>query len=343
MNQHFEDLMRSNDPARGIAADPSQRAAVLAQTELAEVSELPARGSRWGRRLAVAASLIAVTGGLLATQLSGPTAQVASALTASDVLTKAATAAQDPEAKPGQYWVITANSTFLNSVAGEDEASAGSCLVKSGRTSYIPVDGKTPAWYSDAAETKVKQVSGKECALEDEATNWTTNLAANDVSGSWSNPTQAWIEKLPSSTEGLRKRLYADAKDAGSSPDDEAYVLITDMLRSGLAPAELRSRAFEILKTMDGTKIVDTATEVEGRTGVAIGRDQRNGDKLEIIIDSETGELLGERSRIDVNGQEVSSTTRYTPRAVVDELPDSVKDGARHFVCDKSTTSCKAS
>ncbi len=335
MPELFEDLMRTNDPARGIAVDPSQREAVLANAELDNVQQLPVRRSNWGRRLAVAAALVGVTGGLVWTQLSGPTAQVASALTASDVLTKAATAAQDPEAKPGQYWVITANSTFLNSVAGEDEAASGSCLVKSGRTSYIPVDGKTPAWYADAAETKVKQVSGDACSLEAKATNWTTNQTPNTFPGDWSNPNQAWVEKLPGSVDELRKKLYADTKGAGSGSDDEAYVVITDSLRSGMAPADLRSKMLEILKTIDGTKITDAKVEVEGRTGVAIGREQNTGDKVEIIIDSETGELLGERTHTKVGDDTVVSTSAYTPRKVVDAVPDSVKDGAVHYTCDE--------
>lgn len=328
MNELFEDLMRSNDPARDAQSDPARREAVLALAD--QPVELNHRRSRGLRRLAVAASLVVVTGAVVGAQLTAP-APVAAALTASDVLTKAAAQASDPEASGDQYWKVTSQSQNLMTSVGED-SKPSTCLLAMSRTTYLAVDGSRPSWFVDSPSKKVEQIEGSDCTPGGGET-WTTNQPPNASTGDWLNPTAEWVAKLPTDITELRAKLYADTKGQGNDPDDEAFVIITDLLRTGQAPASLRADLFEVLKTVDGTTITDSQVKVNDRSGVAIGRSTVDGSKAELIIDAATGELLGERTNLEVGGKQIETIAEYTPRSVVDAIPGSVKKAANHYRC----------
>ncbi len=343
----FEDFMRTNDLGDRVVPDPSRRDKILAKAYEDNVAEVePRRRAHWGRRIAIAAAVAAVTGGLALTMFTAAPTLMASA--SDKVLTKAAQNATDPPAKAGQYWKIT--TTGVSGVTADTRPVYSICLVKQSGTAYISVDGNKPNWYTNSKLTVVKQIQGTDCTLGEGEGSFTRNRTDNDDPGGWDNPKADWVAALPTTVDGLRDKIYKDSKGSGTGADNEAFEVIAEALKTGRAPAQLRSKLFEVLKTIPGTTVTDESVDINGRTGVAIGRMETNSStdpadepseeqKVEIVIDSNTGELIGERYPSTTPDGEASSTyTEFSPREVVDDIPADVKKNAIHEWCDDTGT-----
>lgn len=101
-------------------------------------------------------------------------------------------------------------------------------------------------------------------------------------------------------TDGAAAYAWVDAQYTGASAshDEDNFVRITDILRSGLVPAPQRAALLDALSRVPGVTATDGVANLDGVTGVAIGRFEpvREGQRQEIIIDPETGLLIGERT-----------------------------------------------
>lgn len=105
-----------------------------------------------------------------------------------------------------------------------------------------------------------------------------------------------------------------------NSRDEDNFVRITDLLGTGLVPAQTRAALYEALALIPGT-ISTPGTQIPGgATGVSISRSEptRDNETFEIIIDPNTGAYLGERS-ITRDGEVMSSA--YFTQAIVDSTP----------------------
>lgn len=178
---------------------------------------------------------------------------------------------------------VTADTRPVNSI----------CLVKETSTAaYVSVDGNKPNWYTGSKPTVVKQIQGTDCTLGEGAGSTTRNRTDNDDPGGWGNPTADWVAALPATVDGLRDKIYKDSKGSGTGADNQAFVVIADALKTERAPAQLRSQLFEVLKTIPGTAITDESVDINGRTGVAIGRMETNSS-----TDPADGLRMSRRSR----------------------------------------------
>lgn len=115
------------------------------------------------------------------------------------------------------------------------------------------------------------------------------------VTPSWQAPTVAFLASLPRDPAELLGRIRHDAGDSGPSRDGEALVTIADALRSGIVPADLRAALFRTAQLIPGVRVVDTETNLDGRPGVAVGRDEGQSFRQDIIFDPQTGQVIGER------------------------------------------------
>jgi hypothetical protein len=101
---------------------------------------------------------------------------------------------------------------------------------------------------------------------------------------------------LPRDPYRLLNHIYRVTLGAGPSPDGEALVFIADTLRQGTAPADVRKALLQAATMIPGVTVVDEQANLDGVTGVAIGRlEDREGFRQELIIDPDTGRLIGER------------------------------------------------
>lgn len=343
------------------AADPARRLAV--PTTWPSVDAFIARDDqrrtrRRRARVTIGAVAAATAAVLVVPVLSFGGAGGASPA-AADVLQRAAAiTAVDQATSPGQFWKITTVGSNLTTVAGNDPAGGPDPVyavyqVSIQRTDYVSVDGSQPSWTQETSGEQITQLTGPEGYQRPERTSgaWTSNLAPDDIPGTWQTPTIGFLQSLPRDTAALRDRLYRDVAGHGPSDDTEVLVYVADALRSGLVPADLRAALFRVLETVPGVEVTDSGATIDGVTGIAIGRlEPRNGTRQEIVIDPETGQVVGEREIQIVAGDgppagTVISETHVT-RTVVDGVPADIQRTAQRFECtigDGGATVCGAS
>ena len=122
------------------------------------------------------------------------------------------------------------------------------------------------------------------------------------VGGYFDGPVSSWVNvdyaDIP--LDGAAAYGWIDAQYAGGSAsrDEDNFVRITDILRSGLVPAPQRAALLAALSLIPGVSATNDVTNLDGVTGTAIGRNEilRAGERQEIIIDPATGLVIGERS-----------------------------------------------
>jgi RNA polymerase sigma-70 factor (ECF subfamily) len=127
--------------------------------------------------------------------------------------------------------------------------------------------------------------------------------------GNWQRPTPPFMAGLPRDPGRLLQRIYDDSAGHGRGKDDEAFVYIRDVLRSGVVPADLRAALFGAAALIPGVRLVSDPVNLDGRHGVAVAMSDtvsNHGDsRVELIFDSASGEVIGER--------EVTLTSGYIP------------------------------
>lgn len=371
MTIDFDRRLRAADPASGLPGLSDERVAAMLRrilaatdtdagtdtdTDRASVVSAAAvvTGGRRNRRVALGAvGLLAATAVATAVFVLGPVMGPSqdgaisggASAAAAQLLGRAAELSPvDPPAKPSRYWRVTTTGTTLSTTAEGDPGApvTASYLVSSTRTEYVAVDGTRPTWFVEGPRKRVRQLSGPSGvgAPEGDGTTfiWTSNLTPAKVPGSWQAPNLTWLRGLPRDPAELRARLYADAAGHGQSTDGEVLVLVADVMRSGLVPGDLRAALFRVLATVPGMEVTADSAAVDGRTGVAIGRNETAGvDRQELILDPATGQVIGERT---VATKEFGGITAGTvigdtavTRTLVDAVPSEVRAKAVHQSC----------
>ena len=129
--------------------------------------------------------------------------------------------------------------------------------------------------------------------------------------------------------DGAAAYSWIDAQYTGGSVsrDEDNFVRIRDLLRTGLVPAPQRAALLDALSRIPGVTATDDVANLDGVKGVAIGRTEplRAGERQEIIIDPHTGLVIGERETVGTTifgwgpNREVSLTAIET--TVVNRAP----------------------
>ncbi len=136
------------------------------------------------------------------------------------------------------------------------------------------------------------------------------------------------LEALPTEPRALHAALVAAAGDAGSSREQEAFVIVGDLLRSAPVPPRLRAALYRATALIDGVRLVGAVRDPLGRPGLAV--ELTDGDLLhQLVFDPETSALLAEQDalvhRVDyVDGAPgaVVSSRVLEREAVVDAVGD---------------------
>ena len=119
-------------------------------------------------------------------------------------------------------------------------------------------------------------------------------------------------------TDGAEAYAWIDAQDLGgaASRDEGNFIRVADILRSGLVPAAQRAALLDALSRIPGVSATEGVANLDGAIGVAIGRNEpfRGGERREIIIDPDTGLVIGERALAGANffGWELGEQTSLT-------------------------------
>ncbi|WIX93431.1 CU044_5270 family protein [Amycolatopsis sp. DG1A-15b] len=140
--------------------------------------------------------------------------------------------------------------------------------------------------------------------------------------GSLNRPTYRLLASLPTDPRALLDRIYTETKGHGSTPDQEAFVTIGDMLRESAAPPQITAALYRAAALIPGVTSVPDATDAAGRRGVAVARDD-GFVRTEWIFNAATDELLGERDVLTTDSPsrgragDVVGTTAIMTKAIV--------------------------
>ena len=97
---------------------------------------------------------------------------------------------------------------------------------------------------------------------------------------------------------------------------------------AGVAPADVRAALYEAAAGIPGVEITEQVANLEGSTGISIGRvESADNSRQDLIIDRQTGALIGEREvalKDEGWGFPAGTTTSFTAvrTSVVDSAPD---------------------
>lgn len=331
--------MLTTTPPEGAQLDAALapiRRAVVAQTRTRR------RVRRWG--LATTGAALALSCGLVALNLVGvsPLAGLdgsrgGATAEAAELLDDAATlsiGASDPVVGPGQYLRIETKSNSIGSF-GLPDGTMFSAAVPETSTVYEPADPE--------ADWVLVRKSGEPTAFYPaaEAERWAAEYAAIGTpypegtiraqDGAFYGP-EPWadpdVESMPTDDPQKTLAWFDDRYTGGSSNKaEDTFVRATDLLRQGTVRADQRAAIYGMLTLVPGVTITDATATLDGRTGVALGRDEpaRDGERQEIVIDPETGAFIGERILAGAEGYEVpagevTGSTSVTT-TVVDTAP----------------------
>lgn len=294
------------------------------------VSELSARRSRhrrtWLTSAAAAAVVAALIGGDvvgLAGWRGGATAQAA------EVLNDAAETAiktSDPVVNPGQYLKIQSTNVW-STQSTEADGSSYEWLDTEKSEMYIPAD-RSGEWVwqrSGRVPTTFFDTKSKEYVQKQNIQPYPELLhAANGTFYGSSSPFAPDMSAYPRDPHRLLNSIYKQTLGKGQSVDGEALVFIADLLRTGVVPADLRAALYKAAAMIPGVTITEGQANLDGRTGVAIGRLEEGPSKTrqEIIIDPQTGMLIGERQVITQPLGAIPAGTAVTWTAVETSVSD---------------------
>lgn len=255
--------------------------------------------------LALATALVATNVVGLAGWRGGATAEAA------EVLNQAAEMAirtSDPMVGPGQYLKI--DNTNLSSSASQ---ATGAGQPDSGKqwfwldteqiTIYIPAN-RQDEWLM------VRSGRVPSTFFDEETRAFVTDLPKDDAglagtfrgrNGSFYDgpswmPSDGDLASMPRDPYLLLNSIYKQSIGQGKSPDSQAMVVIADLLRTGLIPADLRAALYKAAAMIPGMSVVDNQATLDGQVGVAIGRVENDSARKDILIDPKTGLMIGERT-----------------------------------------------
>ncbi|MFE4370925.1 CU044_5270 family protein [Streptomyces sp. NPDC056835] len=122
--------------------------------------------------------------------------------------------------------------------------------------------------------------------------------------GNLNVPTYRFLAQLPTEPAALLTHIYQDTNrnhgpgsDSTTGPDQEAFVIIGDLLRASIAPPEISAALYRAAARIPGVITVPDAVDAVGRHGIAVAR-VHDGERIEWIFDKKTTRLLGERTTL---------------------------------------------
>lgn len=286
-----------------------------------------------GTALLAAAGVVAVT--TVLTEPETPPAKVSpgvvtlpkvSAMSAEEVLGRAAGAVTDLSPRDDQFVKVSSQTMYEADVVGEAEKESR-YLYRTKRTIWLSADGTR-----DGA-LKIEYLEPHAYpgwpippeAYKEKGTEWMRLPACNSVR----DTAYTSLKKLPADPEKMRAYLY-DRPHGDNPPDTEAWTAVGDLLRETYVPAPQRAALFKAAATIPGVTVTENTEDAAGRTGIGVGR-VSGGVREEIIFDPSTYELLGERGIVvdekeakAPTGSLVASTAQL--EVTVDDAAPEVKD-----------------
>ena len=240
---------------------------------------------RLARRVLLAAATAAV-GALVVGQIS-VTAQSAHAAGVLRAAAEQTMTFVDPVAKPGEYLLVHTHANW--SVSSVDTSGNMSTRMNAQTIDVYVPGNRDEEWVLDRDWGDVGPAPMDDGVIR--AKN------GHFYGGPWTPLSDEELDALPRDGQALYNHFNAQYQGGSASRDEDNFVRITDLLRVGLVPADLRAGLYAALALIPGVTASEQAN-FDGKAGIAIGRTEplRAGQRAEMIIDPGTGLVIGERS-----------------------------------------------
>lgn len=140
-------------------------------------------------------------------------------------------------------------------------------------------------------------------------------------------PLDEAISAVPRDPQDLLNLINKRSPSGEESGNARAFTAIANFLRAGAVPGELRASLYEAMVLIGGVDVTEQQATLDGRRGTAIGLTSPDtSSRQDIIVDTATGFLIGERTTTltafnDIPADTVTSWTAITTE-VVDGLPN---------------------
>ncbi|MGV8882533.1 MAG: CU044_5270 family protein [Rhodoglobus sp.] len=324
---------------RNDVADPTTEALTAGRAALFNTINgvEPARRTR--RRGVKIAGLSALGAGaltiaLVATNVVGlPDWRGGAEPAAAEVLHNAALATietSDPVIGPGQFLRLA--TTAMGAAGFPSDTGRTNFLWIVSDELYIPAN-RDEDWVWDRHPLELYGTFGPESEAvvkaSIDASEGTEELLRAPAGGFYGGNTDArdgLLEGLPRDPVQLLNHIREITVGQSHSPDDAAMTFIVERLQTGAVPADLRAAFYNAAALIPGVTITEKQATLNGQTGIAIGRDEANLERQEIIIDPESGMYIGRRQLTlsgydDVPAGTVTGWSTITA-TVVDSAPE---------------------
>ncbi len=247
--------------------------------------ETPRRRPRLARRVLLTAATAAV-GTLVVGQIS-VTAQSAHAAGVLRAAAEQTMTFVDPVAKPGEYLLVHTHANW--SVSSVDTSGNMSTRMNAQTIDVYVPGNRDDEWVLDRDWGDLGPAPMPDGVIRAKDGHF--------YGGPWTPLSDEELAALPRDGRALYDHFNARYQGGSASRDEDNFVRITDLLRLGLVPADLRAGLYEALALIPGVTASEQAN-FDGKTGIAIGRTEplRAGQRAEMIIDPGTGLVIGERS-----------------------------------------------
>lgn len=261
---------------------------------------LPRRRPLVARMAWALTGVAAITAGVVA---AGNLGQGTPPASAAQILLERAAAEtikySDPVAGPGQYLHLRQFGRWNSCSGGAMDVERDGQLVHTEvpyvcepyddtRDLYVPAD-PSGEWVWHMTTTGMSTMPGTE------STRRAMGGASDgvDLRGMYEVP-----QGIPTDGDAAYAWIDAQYQGGSSNRDEDNFTRITDILRSGFVPAAQRAALLAALAKIPGVTATEGVANLDGVQGVAIGRSEpaRQGQRQEIIIDPDTGLVLGERT-----------------------------------------------
>lgn len=283
---------------------PPDLEAILSDLDAAIAAQAAAAPSRRRahrpRRLALAAPLLVAMAVALYVGLGVGNEQPASA--ARQLQAAAALVAGEPAPVigPGRYWYVKGRGAFAN----ESHGSGGSfaALQTSSHEIWIAADASGrivredgPPQFFSAAERARWEAAGKPGFGQGSGIDET--LAAGELS--WGiEPLARTVAEIPSDPEELARLVDQHSDENKNARAHEEFKLIESVLRFAPLSGAQTAAFYQVLAGLPGIEIVGAAKDGLGRTGTVFAVGNGGPTRQELILDPDTGRLLGSRTTL---------------------------------------------
>ncbi|MCQ2000096.1 CU044_5270 family protein [Arthrobacter zhaoxinii] len=301
----------------------------------------------WRRTLFASAAAVALVATLVVVDVMGSGERPGVTAEAADVLNDAAAstiATSDPVLEPGQYLLVDTTGVAMTFASGQLGDTTPRWLSSIDTQMYVPAD-RTAEWVWSLEPSVPVQFFGE--GSREASERMKADLQADGIQmdesevlrapgGQWEGfawevlgqmPLNEFIESAPRDPDELLKMIYEKTEGQGWNTDANAFMAVQGIVRAGvIVPADLRAALYQAIALIPGVTVVDSEAALDGRRGVSLGMKTTDyRARMEIIIDPETGQVIGERmvQLKDYLGVPAGTVTAWTAitTSVVDSAP----------------------